>query len=392
MTEFVSLKAALKGCFDNPLEGLTGELRARIESDLFLLPWDQLTPEQRRMAAEQWDYQHDPETESDREYWWNLYVRQDEVETEISRWEATSTPTASDLKIKQDRIAELKQKRAALETEERSSARRPPDGMRPTKKAASVSSLGEFIAYPLALRRLAGKFQATADEIAAWVFMGPKHGGLAAYTNANELDSPPRFYFDTFMGVDYIAPLMACWFKVADIAGFTPADRYISGRILIERWAKIPEIRPEAYIAAKVAESRLAGIHPIFGGTQADFPGDPSLPPMDAGLFVLAHVEEIEALDFGITKGKGGISPDPGSGNPPVGSAEWRKHNASVAAVARHAKPGGNREKQQEIRCIWASGKYSSRDRCAEQECEALGMSFTTARKALRNTPDPSCT
>jgi len=63
---------------------------------------------------------------------------------------------------------------------------------------------------------------------------------------------------------------------------------------------------------------------------------------------------------------------------------------AKKAADSLHNKPGGNRAKQESIRDIWASGKYSSRDVCAEQECAALGMSFSTARKALRNTPSPS--
>ncbi len=72
-----------------------------------------------------------------------------------------------------------------------------------------------------------------------------------------------------------------------------------------------------------------------------------------------------------------------------VGSAEWRKQVALSAANARHGKPGGSRDKQEQIRRIWASGKYSSRDICAEQEAAALGMSFKTARNALVGTPDP---
>ncbi|MGF6777832.1 hypothetical protein [Paraburkholderia sp. GAS334] len=63
--------------------------------------------------------------------------------------------------------------------------------------------------------------------------------------------------------------------------------------------------------------------------------------------------------------------------------------SARRAANARHEKPGGSREKRETIRTIWASGKYTSRDICAEQECGALGMSYSTARRALRNTPDP---
>ena len=73
-----------------------------------------------------------------------------------------------------------------------------------------------------------------------------------------------------------------------------------------------------------------------------------------------------------------------------LGSAAWRKQTAQRAANARHDQPGGSRDKQRQMRDVWASGKYSSRDVCAEQECAALGMSFSAARKALINTPKPS--
>ncbi|MBC8366755.1 hypothetical protein H8E52_05025 [bacterium] len=73
-----------------------------------------------------------------------------------------------------------------------------------------------------------------------------------------------------------------------------------------------------------------------------------------------------------------------------IGSPVWRKQQAKAAADARHNQPGGSRDKQQQIRDIWATGKYTSRDRCAEEECAALDMSYSAARKALRNTPDPT--
>ncbi len=57
------------------------------------------------------------------------------------------------------------------------------------------------------------------------------------------------------------------------------------------------------------------------------------------------------------------------------------------AANTRHSKPGGSHEKTQAMRQLWASGIYASKDLCAEQECAALEMSFSTARKALRNMP-----
>ncbi|MCI0354335.1 MAG: hypothetical protein L0099_04735, partial [Acidobacteria bacterium] len=68
-----------------------------------------------------------------------------------------------------------------------------------------------------------------------------------------------------------------------------------------------------------------------------------------------------------------------------VVSVAWRRQAAKAAANARHNQPGGSRDKQRQIREIWATGKYSSRDICAEEECAALGMSFSAARKALRN-------
>jgi hypothetical protein len=69
---------------------------------------------------------------------------------------------------------------------------------------------------------------------------------------------------------------------------------------------------------------------------------------------------------------------------------EKRSKAATLAADALHNKPGGHRQKRAAIRATWASGKYTSRDVCAEQECAALGMSFSAARKALRNTPNPT--
>lgn len=73
-----------------------------------------------------------------------------------------------------------------------------------------------------------------------------------------------------------------------------------------------------------------------------------------------------------------------------TGSPNWRQQQAKTAANARHDQPGGSRDKQKQIRAIWATGKYSSRERCAEEECAGLNMSFSAARRALRNTPNPT--
>lgn len=79
----------------------------------------------------------------------------------------------------------------------------------------------------------------------------------------------------------------------------------------------------------------------------------------------------------------------PDDSDPHLSNKSWFSRNARKAANARHDQPGGSREKQRAIQEIWESGKYTSKDRCAEEECGSLGISFATARKALRNIPEP---
>ncbi len=157
-----------------------------------------------------------------------------------------------------------------------------------------------YIAYPKAIRLLADRLEATPEELAAWVWMGPKINGLSAYINANKLDPPPRFYYeDAFCSknADYISPLMACWFNTDEIVNFEPVDRYITGIALIERWGTQPGIKSKAFIQAKIEEFRLNDHHPIYGGTQGPSTED-HFPPLESGLFLMSEVELIEAEDL----------------------------------------------------------------------------------------------
>jgi len=61
---------------------------------------------------------------------------------------------------------------------------------------------------------------------------------------------------------------------------------------------------------------------------------------------------------------------------------------ARLAALAGHVE---THRRQKEIRDIWATGKYTSRDICAEEEYQSLGFgSYKAARNALKGTPDPN--
>lgn len=79
-----------------------------------------------------------------------------------------------------------------------------------------------------------------------------------------------------------------------------------------------------------------------------------------------------------------------GSGSVTAMKAKALSWLGKAGADALHSKPGGSRDKKFEIRAIWATGKYATRERCAEEEHDAVGMSFSSAIKALRNTPKPA--
>ncbi len=65
----------------------------------------------------------------------------------------------------------------------------------------------------------------------------------------------------------------------------------------------------------------------------------------------------------------------------------FRKEISSSGGIAKAAKL---QKAKDDIRLAWASGKYTSRDICAEQEYSSLGFnSFKAARNALINTPPP---
>lgn len=252
---------------------------------------------------------------------------------------------------------------------------------------AGVRNDGPYIGYVKALRRLRERLNATPEELAAWITIGPERGGLAAYSAAND-STPPKEISLLYRNEHYLDAMMDCQFSEQDIEQFEPGDRFITGRALIERWSTVPGIRALPFIEKNIwdigndGEIRLLDLHPTWGVTRGSFPENSERPSVEEGLFSLAQIKEIEQDQFGYLVEQDHQEPE-------VGTKEWREQNAAKAANVRHNQPGGSRDKQQQIRDLWATGKYQTRDRCAEEECAALNMPFSTARKALRNTPEP---
>jgi hypothetical protein len=187
-----------------------------------------------------------------------------------------------------------------------------------------VGAMRQFIPYTKAKKHLASRLGASAEEIAAWVFMGPVPmatscrnkdsvsamdaqlstfrywpclplEGLAAYAHANEFDEPPRFHFDYAVhGDDYLRPLQSSWFRAEDIAAFRPMSRYITGRALRERWQSHVD-HVDDFISYRIRETSLLDIHPTGGGTEWSINESSKPPSKESALFLLAHIEAIEA-------------------------------------------------------------------------------------------------
>ena len=242
-------------------------------------------------------------------------ARKHHLECLIAEWESLATPIADKhapqqtylADLKQTRLVALKKELAGIERRERRS-RKPRGGKH--HRPADAGKEGTFIApdfqesffaYRVAMHMLRERLGATRGELAAWLFFGPKQGGISAYLNVNELEPPlPFHYYTSGADLDYLSPLMACWFIREEVDNFKPSERYITGSALIERWRKYDEIDPAVFIQCRIEESRLQDIHPIKGQTQGGMGmlGNDAYPPLESGLFAVSEIEAIEKNDL----------------------------------------------------------------------------------------------
>ncbi len=165
MSEFDSLTLALEEWFDRPLGDLPEALRLRAGKELKPHRWDELAPEQRRTLALQLDYQHDPATEREREYWWDFFHRMSALEAEL-RQESSDRVNLDELLGTGGRKSEIRTQIELMKARERASK----DHYYPQRRVPLQEPLvGRYMAYPKALGHLRQRLKATAEELAAWV-------------------------------------------------------------------------------------------------------------------------------------------------------------------------------------------------------------------------------
>ncbi|WP_155986361.1 hypothetical protein [Thioalkalivibrio sp. ALE9] len=104
---FLPLAKALDGWFDKTLAALPIGLRLRVAADFAPSPWDPLSAEQRRTRAMEWDYQNHPETEQERQRYFDLQVRHEELEAKLRDERQRDARTPSEAEKKEQRIAEI---------------------------------------------------------------------------------------------------------------------------------------------------------------------------------------------------------------------------------------------------------------------------------------------
>lgn len=303
MNNFISLSVALEDWFDKSLSEIPKEKRSLIEQAFTPMPWNDLSPEQRHDIAYQLDYQFDPENTRNRQYWEDFFWKMEAIEDQIKDWDKAATPTAQDIAQKEALLRELRNKLTIMKAQYKHAhntydPRKKQHGNE-KKKSPTQMPNDQYISYPNAMLLLVEKWNATPEELAAWVYRGEIDGGLTAYIGEDKSNTLQKFCYEYFSdNDDYLAPLMACWFKKNDITNFSPTERYLTGKELIDRWGNQSYISPVDFIRAKINESRLLDMHPTMGVTQWNKSGSAAVNGEKA-LFTLSNVIEIETKDFG---------------------------------------------------------------------------------------------
>lgn len=111
---FERLTDALEGWFDKPLAELPAWQHHRVKTDSWSRPWDALSPDQRRSAAAQWDFKHDPAYEQERGRAWDLWCELDDVRREIAEWDALRPQSIPEKARQTDELNALREREKRL--------------------------------------------------------------------------------------------------------------------------------------------------------------------------------------------------------------------------------------------------------------------------------------
>ena len=105
---FESLEKELADYFDVDLDKLPINISLRFQMHFYPMSWCDLSIAQRHQYAQQWDYWHSPETEQERDFWWERFVKIEALEQKIAKWERLNPTTPSDLQLQEKTLTQAR--------------------------------------------------------------------------------------------------------------------------------------------------------------------------------------------------------------------------------------------------------------------------------------------
>ena len=118
MSDYQSLEDALEGRFGRPFKRLPAVLRERVSRAFKLIHWDSIGAAHRQILVRQWDFNHDPRFEAERQAAFDSEAKVAELERQIAELQRTNSQSAMDVISKHDRVAELRGELDALRSSE----------------------------------------------------------------------------------------------------------------------------------------------------------------------------------------------------------------------------------------------------------------------------------
>jgi hypothetical protein len=101
-SDFEPLAASLEGWFEKSLSELPTELRQLVDKHFSLIPWDNLSPAQRRAVVAQFSWYNDLANEYEQDFWLTLFSRRIGLDDE--KRVGTNATNRGDQKLELKRI------------------------------------------------------------------------------------------------------------------------------------------------------------------------------------------------------------------------------------------------------------------------------------------------
>lgn len=114
---YESIEEKLESYYECQLDQIPEELRNWLLNEFFFQIWDGMSAHQRRSAANQYDYQHDPQYEAEREFDFNRFSKKFELQGELKKLQKMEPQSVTEHELKRKRIEEIQLEISSLEND-----------------------------------------------------------------------------------------------------------------------------------------------------------------------------------------------------------------------------------------------------------------------------------